>query len=106
MHYEIFKYCTAEELLNIRALKLGGYQLTSNILLRSRITNYFKDLKPIWPEKQKITGRELKLIVEQSGNKLVLSGKFIGYKGMINLATLIPYIPEVLEINLSIYIYI
>ena len=41
MHYEIFKYIDNKELLVIRSLKLGGYQLTSNKLLRSRIKNYF-----------------------------------------------------------------
>ena len=41
MHYEIFKYLNSNELLEIRETTLGGYQLTSNKLLRSRINNYF-----------------------------------------------------------------
>ena len=40
MHYEIFKYLNSEELLQIRRTKLGGYQLTSNRILRSRIQNF------------------------------------------------------------------
>ena len=40
MHYEIFKYVNPIDLLNIRGVKQGGYELTSNKLLRSRICNY------------------------------------------------------------------
>ena len=45
MHYEIFKYLNALNLVNIRGTNLGGYQLTSNNILRSRIKNYFPHLK-------------------------------------------------------------
>ena len=42
MSYEIFKYMSSTDLLEIRASKLGGYQLTSNMTLRARIKNYMK----------------------------------------------------------------
>ena len=45
MHYEIFQYLGPKALLQIRAMSTGGYQLTSNQLLRSRIKNYFPKLK-------------------------------------------------------------
>ena len=41
MHYETLKYLNCKDLLEVRGVKLGGYQLTSNKLLRSRIKNYF-----------------------------------------------------------------
>ena len=41
MHYETFKYLNCKDLLGIRSTNLGGYQLTSNILLRSRIKTIF-----------------------------------------------------------------
>ena len=43
MSYEIFKYINSQDLLEIRVLNLGGYQLISNPYLRSRIKNYLKD---------------------------------------------------------------
>ena len=44
MHYIIFKYMAAKELLEIKLTNIGGYQLTSNQLLRSRIRNYFNKI--------------------------------------------------------------
>ena len=44
MHYEIFKFLNSKDLLEIRATKLGGYQLTSNLVLRSRIKNYLSKI--------------------------------------------------------------
>ena len=41
MHYEVFKYLEAVDLLQIRSLNLGGFLLTSNPYLRPRIKNYF-----------------------------------------------------------------
>ena len=42
MSYEIFKFQNSTDLLQIRALNLGGYQLISNPYLRARIKNYLK----------------------------------------------------------------
>ena len=44
MHYEIFKYLSWIDLLQIKATKLGGYQLISNKILRSRIKSYIKGI--------------------------------------------------------------
>ena len=40
MHYEIFKNLDCIDLLSLRGTSLGGYMLTSNNLLRTRIQNY------------------------------------------------------------------
>ena len=73
MHYEIFKYLDSRDLLEVRITKLGGFQLTSNKLLRSRITNYL-DIKPILhlnaDHAENI--RNLRVFFEQIGqNKIV-----------------------------------
>ena len=47
LHYEILKYSTSTTLLEVKTTNLGGYQATSNKLLRSRIKNYSPPFKPI-----------------------------------------------------------
>ena len=54
LHYEIFKCLNYVELLEIRCLKLGGYELTSNITLRSRIKNYPPSQILIWKKRLEI----------------------------------------------------
>ena len=78
MHYEIFKYLDSRDLLEVRITKLGGFQLTSNKLLRSRITNYL-DIKPILhlnaDRAENI--HNLRVFFEQIGqNKIVFEEKF------------------------------
>ena len=50
MHYEIFKFLTPIQLLDVALLNSGGFQLISNRILRARIKIYFTILKPIIPE--------------------------------------------------------
>ena len=45
MHYEIFKFENSRDLIRVRAISLGGFQLTTNKLLRSRIGNYLEKLQ-------------------------------------------------------------
>ena len=45
IHYEMFKYLDYRDLLEVRRTKLGGFQLTSNKILRARIKNYLPELK-------------------------------------------------------------
>ena len=78
MHYEVFKYVNAKDLLVIRSLKLGGYLLSSNKLLRSRIKNYFSVLIPrIIQGRQNIDmninmmNQRIKLIFEQLGSEII-----------------------------------
>ena len=46
MHYEIFKYLNFQDLLEIRGLGLGGFQLTNNNILNSRIGRSIVELHP------------------------------------------------------------
>ena len=75
MHYEIFKFINSEELLEVRAINLGGYQLTSNPILRSRIKNYFDRIPLFFYDitmKKTIDKKEYKriilLLLQQTGN--------------------------------------
>ena len=81
MHYEIFKYLNWKDLLQIRELKLGGYQLTANKLLRSRIKNHLTRITPTIAYTAHNDCRNfwwLKLIIEQSErNYISLHGIYI-----------------------------
>ena len=109
MHYELLKYISPRDLLSIRGTKLGGYQLTSNILLRSRIKNYFHTIQ-YYPHDNidmELIIRRYKLIFEQTGKeKLDFGDMGLGNKGVIKLTNILSAIPQTTKINLSIYIYI
>ena len=109
MHYEIFKYMNSKDLLEIRRSKLGGYQLVSNITLRSRIRNYsiynpdmlFNELLTVKDYPQKVgfiyeqTGEEelhLENIYSNSNSEQVEWGKL--YK-------ILKYIPQLKGIYLG-----
>ena len=92
MHYELFKYLTNHELLEIRALKLGGYQLTSNETLRSRIKNYYPAIKEI-----NITNTRINLIFEQTGKRV------LSFEGMrINSEQIKDLVNQIVKSNLQI----
>ena len=130
MHYEIFKYINSDDMLEVRMTTLGGYQLTSNNILRSRIGNYFYDITPelnedqfnIYEEyektkKEKEEDRKdrckdaklIKLIFEQTGrNCLNFEDLVIGNKGIIKLVRHFRFNSCLQELNLCniiIYIY-
>ena len=87
MHYEIFKYLDSRDLLEVRITKLGGFQLTSNKLLRSRITNYL-DIKPILHlnAERAENIHNLRVFFEQIGqNKIVFEEKFTHNTKLIKL---------------------
>ena len=73
MHYETFKYLNSVDLVEIRGMKLGGYQLVSNKLLRSRIYNYFTwltlDLDDYESWNLDTRARRTSLVLEQTQNK-------------------------------------
>ena len=104
MHYEIFKYTSKEDLLEIKGLSTGGYQLTTNQLLRSRIKNYFEIIKysPDLDTADEINARNIYLIFEQTGrNKLSFEGMGVRDKGLIKFSDILKLIPDLKEINLS-----
>ena len=108
MHYEIFKYLNNVDLLAVRGTKLGGYQLTSNSLLRSRIQNYFYYLSPNL-ELRDSSGiftnlNRIELIFGQTGNeKLDFGGMKIGAEGFIQLAKTLKLVHRIQELNLCKY---
>ena len=109
LHYEIFKYMNYAELLEIRCLKLGGYELTSNKTLRSRIKNYPHSFEYTFSnfdlEKEAINARKIKLIFTQIGkNKLSLVNIQNNHQKIKYIAKIMKLIPEITELNLCKYI--
>ena len=72
MHYEIFKYLHPEELLEIRSMNMGGYQLTSNSILRPRIKNYFVRE---WTAQRELSKQNIELIFQQARTSSILLDK-------------------------------
>ena len=111
MHYEIFKYTNKEDLLEIKGLCTGGYQLTTNKLLRSRIKNYFQDINfaPDLEATDEINRRNIYVIFEQMGrNKLSFESMGVRDKGLIKFSDILKLATDIEHIDLSngIYIYI
>ena len=75
MHYEIFKYVNSRDLLEIRGSTLGGFQLSSNKLLRSRIKNYIDKVHAKQMDNEiydlNRDGNRVKVIFEQSGGTIL-----------------------------------
>ena len=105
MSYEIFKYMNGENLLEIRATNLGGFQLTSNILLRSRIQNYLQISPFTSVDNSLFRTRKYNLIFEQTGERK-LGFKSIQDEGVIKLAENLKYIPYLHALDLSTIYYI
>ena len=114
LHYEIMKYLNCREILEIRITKLGGFQLSSNKLLRSRIKNYFPQLKPNINYHNNIEKyySKLQTIFEQTGRESLNLNKMNINKNILKKwEPLIKLNPELKEINLGnyldiVYIYI
>ena len=112
MHYELLKYVNSFGLLEIRLCNLGGFQITSNTVLRSRIKNYFPK---IIPKKAGINLTKIRFFLamfEQTGeNSLSFDNLKLGNNGALKLGKFLHYMPSITKLNLSklytyIYIYI
>ena len=117
MHYEIFKYLNPYSLLGVRSTSLGGYQLISNTLLRSRIQNYLhllnckllvvEDTEHVFDlEKYR---RKIKIYFEQGAGIFNLEGSEIGINGFMNVLAIIKMMSLCIKeinfgINSAIYI--
>ena len=109
MHYEIFKYMDESELLEIKLMNIGGYQLTSNQLLRSRIGNYFNKIYFNLKESSDVKSntRKIQLIIEQTGILVLeFENMKLREKEIIMFTQILKNIPQVQGINLSKYYYI
>ena len=99
MSYEIFKYVNSQDLLQIRASTLGGFQLLTNTTLRARIKNYLKDkivsLTDLFANKEKIN-----FLLEQKGERL-LSLKSLEAKGIRNFTQNFKFISNLHSLNLG-----
>ena len=105
MHCEIFKNLNSKELLQIRATKLGGFQLTSNPNIRYKIGNNFKYIFPEFSFEN--TGRDVRLLqhlFEQTGEyKLPLGLMILRDEGITQISGVLKYITMVRHIDLSKY---
>ena len=108
MHYEIFKYMNGGELLEIRGTNLGGYQLTSTKLLRSRIKNYYiRNPKLMINTLINAGARRIEAMYEQmEGCEINLSCMNIDWEKCIRVTQILRDIPKLKGINLCIIIYI
>ena len=109
MHYEIFKYLNSKELLEIRGTKLGGYQLISNNILRSRIQNYYirdPDLQFCDLYKIQSYPRKIGVMLEQMGEKNKLNLKNMNIHKYVECTTLmniLRYLPDLNILNIGNY---
>ena len=110
MHYEIFQYLNCKDLLEIRSSKLGGFQLISNRLLRSRIKNYFfSRIHPNLKENLSTTkyDKRMKLLFSQTDKDVVdLESSKLTFDEIKNLLRVLELNPQIRGINLSMDIYI
>ena len=112
MHYEIFKYLTSNDLLEVRFTKLGGYQLTTNKTLRPRIKNYFECIKYIIDENMEQfevneENKKIDLIFEQTGKEILeiyINNQDIHYLSQIFEAN--SHIKGITSSKISLYIYL
>ena len=87
--------------MEIRSLKLGGYQLISNTILRARIKNYFPLIR-YDPSDRGLKKDRIKLMFAQSGsNKLILVEKIMKEKEFSNFYKMLQKFPEINELSLS-----
>ena len=99
MSYEIFKYINSGDLLEIRSLTLGGYQITSSTLLRGRIKNYLK-FKPFVNIPRLLANeRKLNITIQQGGEKNFL--KCIRFAGVKLLAENLRFTPNLRNLHLG-----
>ena len=105
MHYEIFKNMNSEELIVIREINLGGYQLISNPILRSRIKNYFvRDYRLYFFQQINVDYycQKIELMYEQTGNEeLYLANMGIDDIQCPQLVMILKYIPQIKSLQLS-----
>ena len=103
MHYEVLKYLNSDELLQIRAIKLGG----SNKILRSRIGNYFVSKRINMTENVPISSRKnigrLQHYFEQTGRNILHFHKNkIGERVLKTFGDLFKKLPDIHELIFSI----
>ena len=111
MHYEIFKYLDGKDLLEVRAITLGGYQLTTNKILRSRIGNYLESKIYLTKKDIEENINRIKLIFQfqkTSNYSLNLGGTQIGNQGLVILTKVLKSMHDIYisQLYTCIYIYI
>ena len=110
MHYELFKYLNYKELIMLRGTNLGGYQLVTNPILRSRIKNYYIRNPYLTLEELidiEYSGKKVELMYEQTGREAFNLEKMnITDEECIQLSDIFKYIPKLQGINLRKLIFI
>ena len=105
LHYEIMKYLNFQELLSIRGLKLGGYQLTANTILRDRIKNYLTGFHFDLDKKEEndVLLRKIELVIEQTGKQILDLSQMEKVRENHNISmflNILRYLPQLKEIHL------
>ena len=91
MHYEIFKYINSKDLIEIRVIKQGGYELISNQILRSRIGNYLQNTHFNLSQNIKDI-RMINLYCEQTMGYLKIDGRIIEIDDIIQFMNILDQI--------------
>ena len=70
MHFEVFKFIDNVELLKIRSVNRGGYQLISNKIQRRKLGNHFPEFNPELPseDSEVFKARKIEFMFEQTGS--------------------------------------
>ena len=106
LHYEILKFNEWKDLLEIRSANLGGYQSTSNKILRGRIRNYIQKIifSPPLHEEEDLS-RNIQVLFEQTGEyKISASKKKMGDDRAIKFIKCLKLFPQISELNLSKFV--
>ena len=125
LHIRILSYLDAYELLRLRAVSLSAYQLSSSLHLRPKIGNY---IQALGGRHQSVLVRllrddvlsleekaaRIKVLLELNdytqtlnleGNQFGFKSEYMGIKGAVVLAQVFKYLPRLMVLNISIYIY-
>ena len=108
MHYEILKWLDWKDLLILRGVRSGGYQMATNENLRGIIKNYMNICCPIIEHNNIVSDlRKIHLLFQQLGRKyLKFTGDNCEKEKLKYLLGLCQYIDTITELELGIYIYI
>ena len=110
MHYEVLKYLNSEELIGLRGCNLGGFQLSSNQILRKRIGNYLGNIKPfIFHLESQQVAQFIIALFEQVNSWKLISFEEMNIESiqLIYLSRAFKFLPGIAILKLrNIYIYI
>ena len=107
-HYEVFKFLDEYELLELRMLNTGGFQLSSNQHIRGkRVQNYFEKFSLMFSEEinllKYINYIEM-MFVQIGGRYLGISEIYECESGIIQIVEIFKLFNNIHELNLGVII--